>query len=223
VIPYPNNPTGAIMDKSDLAAIIGVIRRNNLLVISDEIYAELTYRGSHVSIASLPGMAERTVVINGFSKAFAMTGWRLGYAAGPEPVIRAMLKIHQYSMLCAPVVSQEAGVEALKAEMENGFTQVKDMVREYDRRRRFLYGAFNEMGLNCFEPLGAFYVFPNIQKSGLASGEFCERLIKEKKVACVPGTAFGESGEGFIRCSYATSLPLLKEAVQRIKAFLSEI
>ncbi len=222
ILPFPNNPTGAIMTREELAGIVDVIIENDLLVISDEIYSELTYDGGHVSIASLPGMQERTIVINGFSKAFAMTGWRLGYVAAPLPLTKAMVKIHQYTILCAPSAAQEAGLEALKTERKNGFKQVRDMVNQYDYRRRYLFEAFNALGLTCFEPKGAFYMFPNIRISGLTSDEFCERLVKEKKVACVPGTAFGEGGEGFIRCSYASSMDNLKEAVKRISAFLSE-
>lgn len=222
ILPFPNNPTGAIMTREELSGITDVIIENDLIVISDEIYSELTYDSKHVSIASLPGMKERTIVINGFSKAFAMTGWRLGFVAAPLPLTQAMVKIHQYTILCAPSAAQEAGLEALKTERKNGFKQVRDMVNQYDYRRRYLFEAFNEIGLTCFEPKGAFYMFPDIRISGLSSDEFCERLVKEKKVACVPGTAFGEGGEGFIRCSYASSMDNLKEAVKRISAFLSE-
>jgi len=222
IMPFPNNPTGAIMSKEDLEGITSLIIENDLMVISDEIYAELTYDKNHVSIASLPGMKERTVVINGFSKSFAMTGWRLGYVAGPIELVDAMVKIHQYTILCAPVAAQEAGIEALKTERKNGFKQVKNMMNQYNRRRRFMYEELNKIGLACFEPLGAFYVFPDIRKTGLSSDEFCERLVKEKKVACVPGTAFGEGGEGFIRCSYASSMENLKDAIERITEFLNE-
>jgi len=221
VIAFPNNPTGAVMTREDYEQIVPIIIENDLLVISDEIYAELTYGDAHCSIASLPGMAERTVVINGFSKAFAMTGFRLGYSAGPRPVIDAMVKIHQYSMLCASAFSQDAGVEALRAGLGGGFPQVTKMKNEYNRRRRLMFARLNEMGLTCFEPLGAFYIFPNISKTGLRSDEFCERLLYEQKVACVPGTAFGgEAGNDFVRCSYASSLENLKEALCRIKRFI---
>ena len=222
ILPFPNNPTGAIMNKAELEGIIDVIIDHDLIVVSDEIYAELSYDQSHVSIASLPGMKERTIVINGFSKAFAMTGWRLGFVAGPRPLVDAMVKIHQYTILCAPSFAQEAGIEALKSERKNGYRQVKDMTSQYNRRRRYMFEALNHIGLKCFEPLGAFYIFPDIRKSGLTSEEFCSRLVLEKKVACVPGTAFGEGGEGFMRCSYASSMDNLKEALVRITAFLDE-
>ena len=223
VIAFPNNPTGAIMTKEDYEQIVDVIIENDLFVIADEIYAELTYDNDHCSIASLPGMYERTVVINGFSKAFAMTGFRLGYAAGPKPIIDAMVKIHQYSMLCASVISQDAGLEALRTECANGFPSVKRMTAEYNRRRRLMYTSLNEMGLKCFEPHGAFYIFPNIRPTGLDADEFCKRLLFEKKVACVPGTAFGENMESFIRCSYATSYDNLKEALRRIRSFIADL
>ncbi len=223
VIPYPNNPTGAIMTKEDYEAIANIIIENNLLVLSDEIYSELTYGGTHVSIASIEGMYERTILINGFSKSFAMTGWRLGYATGPMEILSAMCKIHQYCMLCAPITSQMAGLEALNSEMENGFPNVLKMKREYNRRRMLIYTSFNEMGLHSFEPLGAFYIFPNIKSTGLSSNEFCERLIYSKQVACVPGNAFGEAGEGFIRCSYASSVDNIKEAMRRIAEFIEEL
>ncbi|MGI6161036.1 MAG: aminotransferase class I/II-fold pyridoxal phosphate-dependent enzyme [Christensenellales bacterium] len=223
VVPYPNNPTGAIMKKDQLEAIADEIIKNDLVVISDEIYAELTYAGRHVSIASLPGMEERTIVLNGFSKAFAMTGWRIGYACAKGPLIAAMLKLHQYVMLCAPIMSQIAANEALSAGLENGFEQVLSMVAQYNRRRRITVGAFNAMGLSCFEPLGAFYVFPCISSTGLTSDEFCHRLLMEKHVAMVPGTAFGESGEGFIRCSYAASVDNINEAMKRTAAFVDEL
>ena len=222
ILPYPNNPTGAIMTKEQLEAIAGIIEEHDLFVISDEIYSELTYGGRHCSIASLPGMQERTVVINGFSKAFAMTGFRLGYAAGPEEMIAAMVKIHQYFMLCAPTASQHAGEEALRHELDTGFAQVTKMVSDYNRRRTFVYNSFKKMGLSCFEPRGAFYVFPNISGMGMKSEEFCHRLISEKHVACVPGTAFGAAGEGFMRCSYASSKDNLKEALSRIAEFVEE-
>ncbi len=220
VIPYPNNPTGAIMTRDQLAAIIQIIVRNDLFVISDEIYSELTYDGEHCSIAGFADIFPRCVVINGFSKSFAMTGFRLGFAAGPEDVIAAMVKIHQYSMLCAPTMSQCAGEEALKSELANGFAQVTKMTAEYNRRRRFVHSSFNQIGLSCFEPKGAFYAFPNITSTGLSSEEFCLSLIKEKNVACVPGTAFGEAGEGYIRCSYAASMENIKEAMHRIAEFV---
>ena len=223
VVAFPNNPTGAIMKREDYEAIIDVIIKHDLIVVSDEIYAELTYGGDHCSIASLPGMAERTIVINGFSKAFAMTGFRLGYAAGPKEIIDAMVKIHQYSMLCASVISQDAGMEALRTECGNGFVQVKKMRAEYNRRRRLMYASLNKMGLYCFEPLGAFYIFPNISSTGLDADTFCQRLLFEKKVACVPGSAFGENGQDFVRCSYASSYDNLKEALRRIEAFIKTL
>lgn len=223
VVPYPNNPTGAIMEKEDYEAILPLIKKHNLFVISDEIYSELTYGTQHVSIASLPDMQERTIVINGFSKAFAMTGFRLGYTCGPKEVIDVMVKIHQYTMLCAPIMSQIAGAEALKTEMESGFSQVKHMVESYNRRRRLIYKGFAEMGMSSFEPKGAFYIFPSIARTGLSSEEFCNRLIMEKQVACVPGTAFGEGGEGFIRCSYAASVENITEALKRIREFVEEV
>ncbi|NYE57467.1 aminotransferase class I/II-fold pyridoxal phosphate-dependent enzyme [Carboxydothermus ferrireducens] len=213
---YPNNPTGAVMTADDLAKLLPVIAEHDLLVISDEIYAELTYEGKHTSIASFPGMKERTVILNGFSKAFAMTGWRLGYAAGPKEIIAAMTKIHQYTMLCAPITAQKAAIEALKN--QNG--AVKKMVEEYNYRRRILVEAFSEMGLWLFEPKGAFYAFPDISATGLSSEEFAERLLFEEKVAVVPGSAFGPSGEGFIRISYATARKDLIEALKRIKRFV---
>ncbi len=218
VVPYPNNPTGAIMTRGELDAIIPVIKKHDLFIIADEIYAELTYGGKHVSIAE--GLEDRTVLISGFSKAFAMTGWRLGYACGPKPIIDAMVKIHQFSMLCAPIMSQMAGVEAIKYEMSSGYKQIADMVRSYNRRRTLIVEGFRDMGLSCFEPRGAFYVFPNIQKTGLSSEDFCTELLREKKVACVPGSAFGASGEGFIRCCYASSMNNIIEALKRIKEFV---
>lgn len=215
---YPNNPTGATMPRADLEKIADVLRRHNILVISDEVYAELSYdEEGHVSIANLPEMYERTLVLNGFSKAFAMTGWRLGYACGPEELIAAMIKVHQYVIMCAPTTAQVAGIEALK----NGRDGVEKMRDEYDSRRRFLYTSFKEMGISCFEPLGAFYVFPRISETGLSSEDFCTRLLMEKKLAVVPGTAFGECGEGFIRCSYAYSMSELKEALKRLGEFIS--
>lgn len=216
ILPFPNNPTGAIMEKEDLEAIAEVLRETNIMVISDEIYAELTYGKKHVSIASIEGMYERTIVINGFSKAYAMTGWRLGYALGPEPIIKQMIKIHQFAIMCAPSTSQYAAIEA----MRNGDDDVAMMCESYNQRRRYLVDRFRNMGLDCFEPEGAFYVFPCIASTDMTSDEFCETLLKEEKVAVVPGTAFGECGEGFIRCSYAYSVDALKEATARIERFV---
>jgi aminotransferase len=221
VIPYPNNPTGAVLDKEDISALKDIALKHDLFVIADEIYAELTYGRRHISFAE--GFEDRTLLINGFSKAFAMTGWRLGYAAGPKPVIAAMLKIHQYSMLCASIISQRAGEEALLNEMNKDYSQITDMLRNYNRRRVFLVDSLREMGYPCYEPKGAFYVFPNITPSGLTSEEFCTKLLLKHHVACVPGTAFGKNGEGYIRCSYATSLENIREAVLRIKAFTEEL
>ena len=220
VLPFPNNPTGAIMEREDLEKIAEIVIEKDLFVISDEIYSELTYaKEDHVSIASLPGMKERTVLINGFSKAFAMTGWRLGYACAPEIILKQMLKIHQYAIMCAPTTSQYAAVEALR----NGDEDVKHMRESYDQRRRFLLNAFQEMHLDCFEPQGAFYMFPSIKRFGMTSEEFATRLLKEEKVAVVPGTAFGDCGEGFLRVSYAYSLKSLKEALSRIKRFVDRL
>lgn len=216
VLPYPNNPTGAIMEKEDLEAIAEVLRETNIMVISDEIYAELTYGKKHVSIASIEGMYERTVVLSGFSKAYAMTGWRLGYALGPAPIIKQMIKIHQFAIMCAPSTSQFAAIEAMK----NGDHDVAMMCESYNQRRRFMVDRFRKMGLECFEPEGAFYVFPCIKATCMGSEAFCETLLKEEKVAVVPGTAFGECGEGFIRCSYAYSIDALKEALERIENFV---
>lgn len=216
VLPFPNNPTGAIMEKSDLEAIAKVILEHDLYVISDEIYSELTYKEKHVSIISLPGMAERTIYINGFSKAYAMTGWRLGYACGPANIIRQMIKIHQFAIMCAPTTSQYAGVEALR----NGDEDVAVMRKEYDRRRKYLLHEFNKIGIDCFEPYGAFYVFPNIKKFGLSSDDFAMQLLEKERLAVVPGTAFGDCGEGFIRISYAYSLEDLKKALERLKHFI---
>ncbi len=218
VLPFPNNPTGSIMTKSDLEEIANVVIENDLYVLSDEIYSELTYGGApHVTIASLLGMRERTIVINGFSKAFAMTGWRLGYACGPRVILEQMLKIHQFAIMCAPTMSQYAAVEALR----NGEGDVEKMREEYDGRRRYLLHRFREMGLSCFEPYGAFYMFPCIQEFGLSSEEFAEKLLESEKVAVVPGTAFGKSGEGFVRVSYAYSLEDLKKALERIERFVT--
>ena len=219
ILPFPNNPTGAIMNREELEEIAKVIIEKDIFVISDEIYSELTYDGNHVSIASLPGMAERTIVINGFSKAFAMTGWRLGYAAGPENIIQQMMKIHQFAIMCAPTNSQFAAVEALR----NCDEDVAKMVEAYNQRRRFLLNAFKEIGLDCFEPHGAFYVFPSIKKFGMTSEEFATRLLNEEKVAVVPGTAFGDCGEGFLRISYAYSIENLKIALERIGNFVKRL
>lgn len=219
VMPYPNNPTGAVMSREDLEKIAEVVRQKDLYIISDEIYGELTYRGKHVSIASLPGMQERTIVIGGFSKAYAMTGWRLGYAVGPELIMQQMIKIHQFAIMCAPTTSQYAGIEALR----NGDEDVAQMREEYDRRRRYLLHAFSEMGLECFEPFGAFYAFPSVARFGMTSEEFATRLLTEEKLAVVPGTAFGDSGEGYIRISYAYSLDDLKRALERLERFLKKI
>nr|WP_083258455.1 aminotransferase class I/II-fold pyridoxal phosphate-dependent enzyme [Cellulosilyticum sp. I15G10I2] len=219
ILPYPNNPTGAIMEREELEKIADVIRDKNIIVISDEIYAELTYGKEHVSIANIEGMYERTIILSGFSKAYAMTGWRLGYALGPEAIISAMTKMHQFTIMCAPTTSQYAAIEAMK----NGDEDVKMMRKAYDQRRRLMVDRFRGMGLSCFEPEGAFYVFPSIQKTGLTSEGFCEELLKDQKVAVVPGTAFGGYGEGFIRCSYAYSVDELKEALTRIEKFLHKI
>ncbi|MBE6794208.1 MAG: aminotransferase class I/II-fold pyridoxal phosphate-dependent enzyme [Ruminococcaceae bacterium] len=219
ILSYPNNPTGAIMRKEDLEALSEVIIRHDLLVISDEIYSELTYSGKHVSIATLPGMRERTVVINGFSKAFAMTGWRLGYAMGPEEIIGMMTKLHQFCIMSAPTVAQYAAIEALS----NGDKDIEHMRSEYDMRRRLVVGSFNRLGLTCFEPNGAFYCFPCIKSTGLTSEEFCTRLLRSKGVAIVPGDAFGQCGEGFVRVSYSYSLSHLKEALKRIEEFINEL
>ncbi|MBP3940499.1 MAG: aminotransferase class I/II-fold pyridoxal phosphate-dependent enzyme [Christensenellaceae bacterium] len=222
VLPYPNNPTGAIMTREQLDRIIPVIEKHDLLIIADEIYAELTYGTvRHASVAK--GLEERTVLISGFSKSLAMTGWRLGYACAPKEILDAMVKIHQYTMLCAPIMAQYAGLEALKTEMESGYMQIREMRHSYNRRRILIYEGFNEMGLSCFEPKGAFYVFPSIQSTGMTSDEFCTKLLMSKKVACVDGSAFGSVGEGFIRCSYAASVENITEALKRIKEFLEEI
>lgn len=219
ILPYPNNPTGAIMEKEDLEAIAKVIKEKNIFVMSDEIYSELTYKGKHVSIASLDSMQERTLLINGFSKSYAMTGWRLGYACGPEPLIRQMTKIHQFAIMCAPTTSQYAAVEALK----NGDEDVAEMRQAYNLRRRFLLHEFKEMGLECFEPYGAFYVFPCIKEFGMTSEEFATKFLEEERVAAVPGTAFGRSGEGFLRISYAYSMDNLKIAIGRLKRFVTKL
>lgn len=220
VLPYPNNPTGAVMRRGDLEAIAEVLRGTNIVVVSDEIYSEMTYNGErHTSIVEVDGMRERTILINGFSKTYAMTGWRLGYTAGPEPIIRQMLKLHQYCIMSSPTVSQYAAIVA----MEKCGEDVEHMISEYDMRRRLCVKGFNDMGLECFEPEGAFYVFPCIKSTGLSSAEFCERLVKEKKVAVVPGSAFGASGEGYVRVSYAYSVTHLTTALARIREFLEEL
>lgn len=219
VLPFPNNPTGAVMTKEELEELVPVIIENDLYVMSDEIYAELTYSGNHVSIASLPGMRDRTITINGFSKAFAMTGWRLGYAVAPKIIMEQMVKLHQFAIMCAPTNSQFAAIEALKSCDDD----VRKMVEEYDRRRRFLLDALRSMGLECFEPFGAFYVFPSIKKFGLTSDEFANRLLSEEKLAVVPGTAFGKCGEGFLRISYAYSLNDLKKGLDRLQAFTERL
>ena len=219
ILPFPNNPTGAVMEREDLEKIAKVVKEHNLFVLSDEIYGELNYTGNpHVPFAAIDDMWERTVTVNGFSKAFAMTGWRLGYACGPEPVIKQMTKIHQYAIMCAPTTSQYAAIEAMRSCDDD----VEYMKSEYDHRRRVMVNGFREMGLSCFEPLGAFYVFPNISATGLTSEEFATKLLYEKKVAVVPGTAFGESGEGFIRCSYAYSIKNIEKALERMGEFVQE-
>ena len=219
IMPFPNNPTGSIMTKEDLEPIAEFVKEHDLYVMSDEIYSELTYKTEHVSIASLPGMRERTLVINGFSKGFAMPGWRLGYCCGPEELIGQMTKLHQFAIMCAPTNSQYAAVEGLK----NCGDEVEEMRKSYDQRRRFLMHEFERMGLDCFEPFGAFYVFPSIQKFNMTSEEFATRLLNEEKVAVVPGTAFGECGEGFLRISYAYSLEDLKEALDRLESFIQKL
>ncbi len=219
VLPFPNNPTGAVMTAGELQIIADIIKEKDLFVLSDEIYSELTYQGDHVSIASLPGMAERTIVINGFSKSYAMTGWRLGYAAGPGAIIAQMIKVHQYVIMCAPTTSQYAAIEALKY----GDEDVAKMRESYNERRRFLVKELNTMGIPCFEPMGAFYVFPNISRFGMTSEEFATELLKKEQVAVVPGTAFGECGEGFLRISYAYAIEDLKIALDKIKKFIDTI
>lgn len=219
VLPFPNNPTGAVMTREDLEPIAQAVMEHDLYVVSDEIYSELTYSGEHCSIASLPGMRERTLVINGFSKGFAMTGWRLGYICGPAPIVEQMTKIHQYAIMCAPTTSQYAAVEALR----NCGRDVEQMRESYNQRRRFLMNEFRKMGLQCFEPYGAFYAFPSIREFGMTSEEFATRLLQEEKVAVVPGTAFGDCGEGFLRISYAYSLADLKEAIGRLEKFVRRL
>ncbi len=219
VLPFPNNPTGAIMERKDLEAIAEVILKHDIFVMSDEIYSELTYTDKHVSIIEIPGMRERTILINGFSKAYAMTGWRLGYACGPAEIIAQMTKIHQFAIMCAPSTSQYAAIEALK----NGDEDVLEMRTAYNQRRRFLLNAFQEMGISCFEPYGAFYMFPCIKEFGMSSDEFATRFLNEEKVAVVPGTAFGDCGEGYLRISYAYSLEHLKTAMGRLKTFVARL
>ena len=219
VLPFPNNPTGAIMERQDLERIAEVLRGTDIIVLSDEIYAELTYSGHHVSIANLPDMVERTVVVNGFSKSHAMTGWRMGYVCGPQPLISQMLKIHQYGIMCAPTTSQYAAIEA----MRNGDKDVEMMRRDYDYRRRFMLDKLRTAGLECFEPKGAFYLFPCIRATGLTSSEFCERFLLKEHVAAIPGTAFGQGGEGFVRMCYASSLANLSEAMDRLARFLADL
>lgn len=219
IMPFPNNPTGAIMTEEELKPIVDFVIEHDLFVISDEIYSELTYSGTHASIGAFPGMKERTIVINGFSKSYAMTGWRLGYACGPKVILDQILKIHQFAIMCAPTTSQYAAIEALR----HGDADVEKMRNEYDRRRRFLLNAFQEMGIECFEPFGAFYMFPSIKKFGMSSDEFATRLLKEEKIAVVPGTAFGDCGEGFLRISYAYSIEDLKAALERIESFIKKL
>ena len=219
ILPFPNNPTGAIMERSDLEEIAKVCIDNDIYVMSDEIYGELTYKGEHVSISSIEGMKERTILINGFSKSYAMTGWRLGYACGPEEIIKQMTKIHQFAIMCAPTISQYAAIEALK----NGDNDVKEMRDAYNQRRRFLVNAFREMNLECFEPFGAFYVFPCIKEFGMSSEDFATKFLQEEHVAAVPGSAFGESGEGYLRISYAYSIENLKIAMERLKHFIEKL
>ncbi len=223
ILPYPNNPTGAIMEKTDLEAIADVVRKHDLFVISDEIYAELVYGGhSHVSFASVSDMYSRTLTINGFSKSFAMTGWRIGYACGAAEIISVMNKIHQYAIMCAPRQGQVAAAAALRLGRENGYESVLSMRESYDRRRRLMVRAFRDMGLDCFEPYGAFYVFPSVRRTGLSSEEFCSHLLQEKNVAAVPGNAFGPSGENHIRCCYATAVDKINIALERMAAFVAE-
>ena len=219
IMPFPNNPTGAIMTEEELKPIVDFVIEHDLFVISDEIYSELTYSGTHASIGAFPGMKERTIVINGFSKSYAMTGWRLGYACGPKVILDQILKIHQFAIMCAPTTSQYAAIEALR----HGDADVEKMRIEYDRRRRFLLNAFQEMGIECFEAVGAFYMFPSIKKFGMSSDEFATRLLKEEKIAVVPGTAFGDCGEGFLRISYAYSIEDLKAALERIESFIKKL
>lgn len=217
VLAYPNNPTGGIMTKADLEALVDIIIKHDLIVISDEIYAELTYQGQHVSIASLPGMRDRTIVVNGFSKAFAMTGWRIGYACGNPDIIGAMTKVHQYTIMCAPIMGQKAAIEALR----HGEPEMRKMVDDYNNRRKIILAGLREIGLECFEPRGAFYCFPSIKNTGMNSEEFCELLLQEEQVAVVPGNAFGLNGDGYIRCCYAASIVNIEEAINRMGQFLN--
>ena len=217
ILPFPNNPTGGIMKAEDLQALVDIIIKNDLIVLSDEIYAELTYEGEHVSIASFPGMRDRTIVFNGFSKAFAMTGWRIGYACGHPDIINAMNKIHQYTIMCAPIMAQMAAIEALR----HGEGEMRKMVENYNYRRKLMLNGFRQVGLSCFEPRGAFYCFPSIKNIGMNSEDFCEKLLKEEKVAVVPGNAFGNCGEGYIRCCYAASVGNIEEAIERMGHFLA--
>ncbi len=220
ILPYPNNPTGGIMDEAAMERLALALKDTNIMVIADEIYAELNYTNKpHRAFASIPGMKERTITLNGFSKAFAMTGWRLGYACAPKPVLDVMLRVHQYCIMCAPTAAQYAAIEALKSGFETGFQDVKRMREQYDRRRRVIVNGLREAGLPTHEPLGAFYAFPCIKSTGMSSGEFCLKLLEEQKVACVPGDAFGKGGEGYVRCSYASSLQNIQEAVKRISRF----
>jgi len=219
ILPFPNNPTGAIMEKQHLEEIAEVLRGTDIIVISDEIYSELTYGQKHVSIANIPDMYERTILVNGFSKSYAMTGWRMGYVCAPTPIAKQMLKIHQYAIMCAPTTSQYAAIEAVSA----GDPDIESMRMEYDRRRKFILDRLKKMGLECFEPRGAFYVFPCIKSSGMNSEEFCEKFLMAKRVAVIPGTAFGECGEGFVRMSYCNSITNISEAMDRLEAFLAEI
>lgn len=223
ILPYPNNPTGAVMTREEIERIALVAQKHDLLVISDEIYAELTYTGEIICFSSLPGMKERTVLINGFSKAFAMTGWRLGFACAPKEILDQMNKIHQYAIMCAPRQGQVAATQALKKGRENNYEDVEAMRRSYDRRRRVMLDALSQMGLDCFEPRGAFYCFPSIKKTGLTSEEFCTRLLRQEKVVCVPGDAFGASGHGHIRCCYATDLQRMLEAFARMEHFIQSL
>lgn len=220
IFPYPNNPTGGVMEPEDMKELAAALDGTDIVVIADEIYAELTYTGRpHVAFASIPGMRERTITLNGFSKAFAMTGWRMGYACAPKEILDVMMRVHQYTIMCAPTAGQYAAVEALKSGLETDFADVKRMVRQYDRRRRVIVDGLRAAGLETHEPLGAFYAFPCVRSTGMTSQEFCVRLLEEERVACVPGDAFGETGEGYVRCSYASSLENITEAVRRIGAF----
>ena len=220
IFPYPNNPTGGVMEPEDMKELAAALDGTDIVVIADEIYAELTYTGRpHVAFASIPGMRERTITLNGFSKAFAMTGWRMGYACAPKEILDVMMRVHQYTIMCAPTAGQYAAVEALKSGLETDFADVKRIVRQYDRRRRVIVDGLRAAGLETHEPLGAFYAFPCVRSTGMTSQEFCVRLLEEERVACVPGDAFGETGEGYVRCSYASSLENITEAVRRIGAF----